>query len=102
MDIEVSQAVPAVTQLILLVYIIAASGTDQIAPSLRMIDVDPVAACPALVDPDVGMAVINHMAKTAFVAYHEVPPFWLLSRVGRIQIADQDPSGYSVAFLSHK
>jgi hypothetical protein len=89
----VSQTVPAVAQLILLVYIIAASGTDEIAPSLRVIDIYPVAACPALVHPDVGMTVINHMAKTAFVAYHEVPPFRLLSRVGRIQIADQDPSG---------
>lgn len=99
---EEFQAVLAIPKIILLIYVIAASGTDERAPSLRVIDIDPVTARPALVHPDVGMAVINHMAKTAFVTYHEVPPFWLLSCIGRMQIVEQDPSGYSVAFLSHK
>lgn len=84
MDSEESQAVITIAQLILLIYVIAASGTNEKAPSLRVIHVDPVAARPTLVHLDVKMTVIDHMPETAFVTYHEVPPFWMLFSIGRI------------------
>jgi hypothetical protein len=89
MDSEEFQTVLAIAQRIPLIYVIAASGTNERAPSLRVIDIDPVAARPTLVNPDVKMTVIDHMPETAFVAYHEVPPFWTLFSIGRIQIIKQ-------------
>jgi hypothetical protein len=84
MDTEEFQAVLAVAQLILLIYVIAAPGADERAPSLRVIHIDPVAARPTLVHLDVKMTVIDHMPETAFITYHEVPPFWMLFSIGRI------------------
>jgi len=72
------QTVLAVAQLILLIHVIAAPGADERAPSLRVIHIDPVAARPTLVHLDVKMTVIDHMPETAFITYHEVPPFWML------------------------
>ena len=84
MDSEVFQAVLAIPEIILVIYVVAASGTNEKAPSLRVIHVDPVAARPTLVYLDVKMTVIDHMPETAFVTYHEVPPFWMLFSIGRI------------------
>src|SRR5271157_41744 len=83
-DGEEFQTVPAVTQFILLIHIIAAPGTDGKAPPLGVIHIDPVAAHPTLVHLDVVMTVIDHMPETALVAYHVVPPFRMSLSIGRI------------------
>jgi hypothetical protein len=92
MDGKEFQAVLAVAQIVLLIDVVAASGTDEKAPSLRVIHIDPVAARPTLVHLDVKMTVIDHMPETAFVTYHEVPPFWMLFSIGRISIIKQAPA----------
>jgi hypothetical protein len=79
---EESEAVVAVAQFVRLVYIAATSRTDERTPSLRMINVDPVAACPALIYPDIKMTVIDHVPETTFVAQHTHLLFHLRFRVG--------------------
>jgi hypothetical protein len=74
MDSEEPEAVIAVTQLILRMYIIAAPGTNKKAPSFGMINVESVAARPALVYLDVVVTVVDHLPETAFITYHEPPP----------------------------
>ena len=86
-DPEQPQTIRAVAQLILLVHIAATSGTDERTASLRVINIDPVAACPALVYPDIKMTIIDHRPETTLVAQHLVPPFRWFFNIGRIQIA---------------
>ncbi len=69
MDGEEFQAIPTVAVIILLLHVIAAPQTDQKTETLRVIHIDPVAASPALVNPDVMIAVIDHPAESAFAAY---------------------------------
>jgi len=75
MDREEFQTVLAAAQFILLIYVIAAPGADERAPSLRVIHIDPVAARPTLVHLDVRITVIDHVPETALVAYQVVAPF---------------------------
>jgi hypothetical protein len=74
MDVEEFRAVLAVAQLIFRVHVAAASGARQGTPSLRMIDIEPVTARPTFVHLDVTIAVIDHVRRTTFAAYHLISP----------------------------
>jgi hypothetical protein len=74
MGVEEPRAGPAVARLIFRIQVIAASGTDERTRSLWMIDIEPVAAYPAFVYLDVTITVIDHIRRTAFAAYHLIPP----------------------------
>ena len=80
MGVEEPRAGPAVAQLIVRIQVIAASGTDDRTPSFWMIDIEPFTAYPAFVHLDVTIAVIDHIRRTAFAAYHlTLPctePYW--------------------------
>jgi hypothetical protein len=67
---EELQTVPTVAEFILLIHRIAASGTQERTPSLRVVNIEAVTADPAFEDPDVAVTVIDHVTKTTFVAYH--------------------------------
>ena len=67
---EEPQALRAVTEFILYVYDVTASDADERPSPLGVINVEPVTAYPAFEDFDVTVAVIDHVTKTTFVAYH--------------------------------
>ena len=75
MNVEKFQAIPAVAKFILLVHVAAASGAYERTPSLRVIDIEPVATYPAFEHLDVKIAVIDHVPETTFFAYHGLPLF---------------------------
>ena len=91
----------AVAEVILLIHVTATSGTNERTPSFRVIDVDPVTACPTFVHLNIEVTVIDHMPETTFVAYHKVPPFWIFVSIGHIHIIEQD-SHYAATFRIHK
>ena len=74
MGVEEPRTGLAVAQLIFRIQGIAASGADHGPPSLRMIDIEPVTACPTFVHLDVTVTVINHKLRTTFAAHHLIPP----------------------------
>ena len=65
---------PAQAQPVLLIQITATSRTDAGTGSLGMVRIDSVTTCPTLEDPDVIIAVIDHILGATFVTYHLIPP----------------------------
>lgn len=74
MGMEEPQAVLAVAELVFLLQLIAASGTDESTPSLRVTNIEPITAYPAFIHLDVTITVIDHIPETTLVAYHSFPP----------------------------
>lgn len=69
-DSEKPETVVAVAKVIRPVHIRATSGADERSASFRVINIEPVATCPALVHLDVKMAVIDHLPEATLVAQH--------------------------------
>jgi len=69
-DREEPQTILAVAKLILLFYVISAPRTDEKTQSLRVINVQPVAAGPAFQYLYLIIAIIDHLPESAFIANH--------------------------------
>jgi hypothetical protein len=78
--VEMPGTAPAEAQLILRIHVIAAPGANESTRSLRVIDIEPITACPAFVHLDTFVAVIHHIRRTAFAAHHLPSPL-VLSRL---------------------
>jgi len=72
-DSEEPQAILAIAEFVLFLYVISTPRADEKTPALRVINIQPVAAGPALQYLDVITAIVDHLTESALVTYHVSP-----------------------------